>query len=241
MTDARYQELLSQLLESTLSETDAGELRLGLEDEPQRMRDLREHLVLWELWAQEQSDHRSAEAFNRGFQMRLHAEMEGQVSLTTPSDVPLRRRHRRRVALSFAAGVLLLMTAVAVFWQRSPRRIEVATSGPVGAPIAGSPRGPAPSPEPQGPHAKSPAARLVSLHGEGVCARCILHMTDACQLTIRVREGEREELFLVDADPVSRDLVPACCAKPIPIFAQGEAHTENGRTFLATTRLEVRP
>jgi hypothetical protein len=82
---------------------------------------------------------------------------------------------------------------------------------------------------------------LVSLHGEGVCARCTLHLTDRCQLTIRVREGEREDLFLVDETAASRDLVPAICASPIPILAEGTVHAENGRLFLASTRLEVRP
>jgi hypothetical protein len=241
MTDARYQELLSQLLESTLSETDAGELRLGLEDEPRRMRDLREHLVLWELWAQEQAPQRSAEAFNRGFQIRLRAEMEGRVGLDTPTDVPLRRRNRRRAVATFAAGVLLLVSAFAVLWPRSPRHTETVKRGSTQAPIVGPVRDPLPTPGPSGHGTESPAVRLVSLHGEGVCGRCILHLTNQCQLTIRVREGGREELFLVNENAASRDLVPAICANPIPILAEGTVHAENGRLFLATTRLEVRP
>jgi hypothetical protein len=240
MTDARYHELLSQLLESTLSETDAKELRLGLEDEPQRLRDLREHLMLWELWAQEQASRRGAEAFNRGFQTRLLAELEGRVRPGVPADVPM-HRWNRRVGLTFAASVLLLASAIAVLWPRSPRHTETVKRGSAQAPIAGPVRDPSPTPGPSGHGTESPAARLVSLHGEGICARCILHLTNKCQLTIRVREGEREELFLVSENAASRDLVPACCANPVPILAQGIVHTENGRLFLATTRLEVRP
>jgi hypothetical protein len=240
MTDARYHELLSQLLESTLSKTDAEELRLGLEDEPRRLRDLREHLMLWELWAQEQASQRSAEAFNRGFQTRLRAELEGRVSPGVPADVPMRRWNRRMV-LTFAASVLLLASAIAVLWSRSPRHTETVKRGSAQSPIAGPVRDPLPTPGPSGHETESPAARLVSLQGEGVCARCILHLTNKCQLTIRVREGEREELFLVNENAASRDLVPACCANPVPILAQGTVHTENGRLLLATTRLEVRP
>jgi hypothetical protein len=240
MTDARYHELLSQLLESTLSETDAKELRLGLEDNPQRLHDLREHLILWELWSQEQASRRGAEAFNQGFQTRLRAELEGRVSPDVPADVPL-RRWDRRVVLTFAASVLLLATAVAVLWPRSPRHTETVKRGSSQAPIVGTVREPLPTPGPSGHGTESPAVRLVSVQGEGVCARCILHLTDKCQLTIRVREDEREELFLVNENATSRDLIPACCAKPVPILAQGSVHTENGRLFLATTRLEVRP
>ena len=76
MTEARYHELLGQLLDGALSGAEAEELRRCLEAEPRRIRDLREHLGLWELWGQEQSPRRSAEAFCRDFQARLQAERE---------------------------------------------------------------------------------------------------------------------------------------------------------------------
>jgi hypothetical protein len=241
MTDARYHELLSQLLESALSEADAKELRHGLEDEPRRLRDLREHLMLWELWAQEQAPQRGAEAFGLGFQTRLRAELEGRAGPDAPADVPMRRGNRRLV-LTCAAGVLLMLaSAVAVLWPRSPRRTVTAMRGSAQAPIAAPVRDPLPTPGPSGHGTESPAARLVSVRGEGICARCILHLTKKCQLAIRVREGEGEELLLVNENAASRDLVPACCATPVPILAQGTVHTENGRLFLAATRLEVQP
>jgi hypothetical protein len=241
MTDARYHELLSQLLESALSEADAKELRLGLEDEPRRLRDVREHLMLWELWAQEQAPQRGAEAFGRGFQARLRAELEGRAGSNAPAGVPMRRGDRR-VVLTCAAGVLLmLVSAVAVLWQRSPRRPVTVMRGSAQAPIAAPVRDPLPTPGPEQYGTESPAARLVSVRGEGVCTRCILHLTKKCQLAIRVREGEREELLLVNENAASRDLGPACCASPVPILAQGTVHTENGRLFLAATRLEVQP
>jgi hypothetical protein len=242
MTDARYHELLSHLLDSDLSETDAKELRDGLEDEPRRLRDLREHLMLWELWAQEQSPERGAEAFGRGFQTRLRAELEGRVGPDAPVGVPVRRRHRRLV-LTCAAAVLLLASAVAVavLWPRSPRHTVAVLGGSAQAPIARPVRHPLPTPGRSGQGTQSPAVRLVSVQGEGVCAHCILHLTNECQLAIRVREKEREELFLVNESAASRDFVPACCANPVPMLAQGSVHTENGRLYLATTRLEVLP
>jgi hypothetical protein len=241
MTDGRYQELLSRLLESTLSEADAEELRHGLEDEPRRQRDIREHLMLWELWAQEQAPRRGAEAFGRGFQTRLRAELEGRAAPDAPAGVPTRRGNRR-VVLTCAAGVLLLLaSAVAVLWPRSPRRPVTVLRGSAQAPNAAPVRDPLPTPGPTRHGTESPAARLVSVRGEGVCARCILHLTQKCQLAIRVREGEHQELLFVNENAASRDLGPACCASPVPVLAQGTVHTENGRLVLAATRLEVRP
>jgi hypothetical protein len=49
MTEARYHELLGRMLDSRISEADADELRHGLETDQARLRDLREHLTLWEL------------------------------------------------------------------------------------------------------------------------------------------------------------------------------------------------
>ncbi len=85
MTESRYHELLGRVLDGGLSEADAGELRRGLEADPARLRDLREHLTLWELWAQEQSPRRGADAFCQGFQARLRAATEASGGAESPA------------------------------------------------------------------------------------------------------------------------------------------------------------
>ena len=177
MTEMRYHELLGRLLDDALSEAEADELRSGLESEPSRLRDLREHLVLWELWAQEQAPSRGAEAFCRGFQAQLQAEVaaagvvDAQAAPPRPTDAP---RPRRRFGawpfgLACAAGIVLALAFAAL----------------------------RPRPGPEDDPALSPAIQLVSVRGEAVCARCILHLAKHCQAAIRVREGWPDELLLV--------------------------------------------
>ena len=91
MTEARYHELLGRILDSRISEADAEELRRGLETDPARLRDLREHLTLWELWAQENSPDRGADAFRRRFEARLMTEIQHPDSVGGEDFIP---RHR---------------------------------------------------------------------------------------------------------------------------------------------------
>jgi hypothetical protein len=93
----------------------------------------------------------------------------------------------------------------------------------------------------QGPGIDGPAppARLVSLHGEAVCTRCILHQTDHCQLAIRVREQGRQELLVVKSDGAGGALGHRFCRAPVPVLAEGTVRTDNGRQLLLATRLEA--
>jgi hypothetical protein len=52
---SRYQELLGCLLEGELSGAEAEELAGGLSASPALRQDLRQHLVLWEVWSQHQA------------------------------------------------------------------------------------------------------------------------------------------------------------------------------------------
>ena len=77
MNQARYKELLGRLLDDQLSATEANELAVGLEADDRLREDLRHHLVLWELWSQQQAPERSSTAFIAAWQTRLRAEAEG--------------------------------------------------------------------------------------------------------------------------------------------------------------------
>ena len=58
----RYHELLGSLFEGELATDDAEELAHGLREQPEWCEDLRQQLVLWELWAQHAAPERSPEA-----------------------------------------------------------------------------------------------------------------------------------------------------------------------------------
>jgi hypothetical protein len=80
---------------------------------------------------------------------------------------------------------------------------------------------------------------LVSLKGEAVCTRCILHQTEACQLALRVYQSGREELWVVNDQGAESNLGRAYCHGATPVLAQGSLSSEHGRWSLLATRLEV--
>jgi hypothetical protein len=216
MTEARYHELLGRMLDSRISEADAEELRRGLETDQARVRDLREHLMLWELCAQEHSPDRGADAFRKRFEARLMAEIDRADDIVAdplPWAASGSWLFRRRVYLACAAGVILALTA-GLLWVRAP---------------AG----------PEATDRRQPPVRLVSLKGEAVCTHCILHQTEACQLALRVHQSGREELWDVNDEGAESNLGRAYCHGATPVLAQGSLRSEHGRWSLLATRLEV--
>jgi hypothetical protein len=216
MTEARYHELLGRMLDSRISEADAEELRRGLETDQARLRDLREHLTLWELCAQEHLPDRGADAFRKRFEARLMAEIDRADDIVAdplPWAASGSWLFRRRVYLACAAGVILALTS-GLLWVRAPAGPEAADR-------------------------RQPPVRLVSLKGEAVCTHCILHQTEACQLALRVHQSGREELWDVNDEGAESNLGRAYCHGATPVLAQGSLRSEHGRWSLLATRLEV--
>jgi hypothetical protein len=216
MTEARYHELLGRMLDSRISEAEAEELRRGLETDQARLRDLREHLTLWELCAQEHSPDRGADAFRKRFEVRLMAEIDhadGVVAAPLPWAASVSWLFRRRVYVACAAGVILALTA-GLLWVRTPAGPETAEG-------------------------RQAPVRLVSLKGEAVCTRCILHRTEACQLALRVHQSGREELWAVNDKDAESNLGHAYCQGATPVLAQGSLRSEHGQLSLLATRLVV--
>jgi hypothetical protein len=81
MTEARYQELLSYLLDDELDDAGAGELADWLRAHPHARADVQRQLLLWELYGQQCRSERSADAFVAACQTRIKAETDGQAFL----------------------------------------------------------------------------------------------------------------------------------------------------------------
>lgn len=227
MTETRYQELLGQLLDGSLSLADAEALCRALENDPERLRNVREHLMLSELMAQAHAPHRSPEALWQGIQARIHAESESKGGLTQEPTQPGRARTRAprwkswRLAVGLAAG-LLISIAGAIQWATTLRPLPAETDHP-GSNMA--------------------VVRRVSLEGKAVCAHCTLHQTKDCQPVVRIRQGEgqaEQTLFLSD-NAISRDFKrrQGCCRTPLLVHAEGTVRSERGRLLLGATRLEI--
>ncbi|SIN71324.1 hypothetical protein SAMN05444166_0344 [Singulisphaera sp. GP187] len=229
MTGARYHELLGQLLDGSLSEADAGELRRELESDPDRFRDVREHLMLSDLLAQELAPHRAPEAFWQGVQSRLNAPSDegAAVEASTPPrpfalEPPARRKYGR-LAAGIAAGVLLSFALVSQWFASKPHGVN-------NVPLSSGSL-----------ESRLPGATQVSLRGVVVCVHCTLHQTEKCQPAVRIHEEGHEETLFLDDNAVRRDFnrKQGCGRTPLQVLAEGTMHTENGRPLLAATRLEV--
>lgn len=214
MTEARYQELLGRLLDGSLAEGDAEELRRGLERDPDRLRDVREHLMFSDLLGQAQNPHRSPEDFWSGVRSRLAGDVPAGADPGTSMAPRAALSSRRRMGRWLAGGALAagLLIALAVAARRPPERQD----------------------RPDG-------ATEVSLRGEVVCAHCYLHQVEECRPAIRVVAGGHEEVLLLDDNDVCRDFKhkEGCGRIPVRVVAEGTVHDEGGHPQLGATRLEA--
>ncbi|MDR3622618.1 MAG: hypothetical protein P4L85_24920 [Paludisphaera borealis] len=215
MTETRYHELLGRLLDDSLSDPDAEALRDELACNPDRLRDVREHLMLSEFLSQEQAPHRAADAFWEGIRANLDA------------DAPVRTSSRRSFALRAAAVAAALLAAVGIAWRVSGTPWGRTTAPATGYVAFGSGSG---------------KAMLISLRGEVVCEHCVLHESDECRPAVRAHEVGLDGTIHLSDNAVCRDFYrrEGCGRTPLPVLAEGIVHSENGRPLLAVTRLEIR-
>jgi hypothetical protein len=218
MNTGRFEELLGQLFDGDLSAAEGDELAAMLRADPSRRRELRQHLVLWELWAQQQTPERSADSFLAACRTRLRAERQGESFLADlkkriprDSDAPEATTLlggwwnvlRRPARFAWAASVML--AAFAVFlWLLTPHDARATTT----------------------------------LHGELVCTACILHQTHEHLPAIRVHEGATTRIYYLQ--PIHRPIQPPgdFCAAPIPMVATGKVGTKNGRLLFDVQAVE---
>ena len=143
MNSQRYQELLGRLLEGELSDAEAEELAAGLKERPEMRRDLRSHLVLWELWSQQHTPERSSEAFLNAWKTRLRVEREDADAFAEAIRTRIGAPHPRTGAIEFFvrffagairrpkgmawAASLLIAISAALLWFAGARSAQAVT------------------------------------------------------------------------------------------------------------------
>jgi hypothetical protein len=221
MNSRRFEELLGELLDGELSPANGDALAATLRTDPTRRHELRQHLVLWELWSQQQAPGRSADSFLAGCRTRLRAERQGESFLAElkerisrePADVPAVRHRRgwwnalrRPVGLAWAASVALAALA-AFLWLLTPHNARATTI----------------------------------LRGEAVCTACILHQTHDHLPAIRVREGATTRIYYVQSGRNAILRLGDFCAAPVPLVATGQAEVKDGRLLFDAQTVEAGP
>jgi hypothetical protein len=221
MNSQRYQELLGHLLEGELSDADAEELAAGLRARPELRRDLRSHLVLWEIWSQQHTPERSSDAFVNGWKTRLRVESEEADAFAKATRNRIGPTHpwtgasdffvqffagaiRRPKGMAWAASVLIAILA-AVLWFAGARSAQAITV----------------------------------LKGEAVCTACVLHETKQHVPALRVIAGPRTNTYYLDPSPSIAILQSYFCNGPTAAIVEGKARTKEGRRLFHATTVTI--
>jgi hypothetical protein len=226
MTESRYQELLGLLLDGELSDQQAAEFAVELRSQPELQRDLRTHLVLWEVWSQECCPDRTAASFHAAWQTRLAAEAESEsfgrrvharlaeeeLSGRLPGWRALWSRWRRPQWIAAGALAVLCLLALALWWGGSRPRL---------------------------PRPANSLEQVVTIAGEAVCPMCTLHESQQHSMAIRTMPGAATKIVYLRATNELARLQPKFCAGPAPVQATGIAQQEGAKQILLAKTIEV--
>lgn len=224
MTDARFDELLQQLLDRELATSAAAEFAAELHAHPARTREVRRHLVLWELWAQLQAAERNADAFTAACRTRLLATRDGDEFLHDLTERLEAAPRLESIARRLAAAAASLLRA------SRPRGRPFAILGTAAAAAMivlalwfGS---------------AQPARATAVITGEAVCTACFLHETHEHLPAIRVPGPAGRNVYYVQSDPRAVRRLGDYCLAPVPLVATGETSIRDGRHTINIRHLE---
>jgi hypothetical protein len=234
-------EWLGRLFEDELSATDAEAFARELRAHPELKRDLRQHLVIWEFWAQQQTPERSADAFMAAWKTRMAADNEGAdafcestrarlEALAQPRAVgsagspaiPAARQSEpvlSHVWKTIAHGLRWLCRRPRIAWGISMFTLALAGWLWFGVPWT--------------------AQAVVVIHGEAVCTACVLYESHEHAPAIRVTEGRSTKTYYLVQTPALKALQPRFCAGPCPAVATGTHVSKTGRLVFKTKTVEL--
>ncbi|MFO1497887.1 MAG: hypothetical protein U1G07_05750 [Verrucomicrobiota bacterium] len=221
MNSPRYEQLLERLLEGELSGAEAEELANGLRKRPELQRDLRSHLVLWDLWSQQHKPERSSGAFLNAWRTRLRVEREDADGFAKAIESRISAPHQRTGAIELFArsflGAILQPKGVAL-----AASLLIGISAAVWWFVV----------------ARSSQAVTV-LEGEAVCTACVLHETQEHAPALRVVVGPSTNIHYLDRSPAVAALQDYFCRGPTAATAEGKARTKEGRRMFQAAKVTI--
>jgi hypothetical protein len=226
----RYQQLVECLLDEELSPADADELLAGLRKYPEFQRDLRQQLMLWDVWSQRTDPQRSVEAFVEAWKTRVRAEAGSEqfsqsvlARVSAPAAALTWRmsfwKRWRPVQIAFALFALTFLAAAGwwaqqQFWNPKTPPSETFQSS------------------------KPAAGKFVTISGEGVCACCVLHETSYPGPAIRLQKGGKTIIVYLKFKGYSQAL-HQYFAGGTTVKAKGILNKNGGQLSLETQSIEV--
>lgn len=220
MNPLRYHESLGRLLEGELAAAEAEEFSAGLSADPALRRDLRRHLLLWEVWSQHQAPERSPEAFINAWKTRLRAENEDPNAFPNALRVRFEPRQPRQTAtermVQFVWG---FRRPTRMAWAASAMVLALAAAFWFAAPWS--------------------AHALITLKGEAVCTACVLHESREHAPAMRVMTATATNIYYLDRSPQLTALQDFFCSGPNTATAEGVKKTQKGRLLFKATTVTI--
>jgi hypothetical protein len=82
-------------------------------------------------------------------------------------------------------------------------------------------------------------AKVVTVTGDGACAKCVLHETADCQTAITAMEnGQKVVYYLADND-VSNGFHKNVCKASAQVTATGTVEVKDGKNVLTASKIEI--
>jgi Family of unknown function (DUF6370) len=82
------------------------------------------------------------------------------------------------------------------------------------------------------------AAEVITVTGEGKCAKCALKETDKCQNVIEVEEGGKTTTYYLAPNKVAKAYHKTVCTTTVKTKATGEVEEKDGKKVLTATKVE---
>ncbi len=82
------------------------------------------------------------------------------------------------------------------------------------------------------------AAEVMTITGEGKCAKCELKEGTKCQSVISVEEGGKTTNYYLAKNKVSDDYHKNVCQTTVKTKATGEVEEKDGKKILTATKIE---
>lgn len=84
------------------------------------------------------------------------------------------------------------------------------------------------------------AGKEITIKGEGKCAKCVLHETDACQNVVQAtnKEGKKTTYYLVQND-TSKNFHTEICKAAKPVTVTGTCKKVDGKLQVTASKIEA--
>ena len=85
---------------------------------------------------------------------------------------------------------------------------------------------------------KKPAAEEVTLNGEMVCAKCVLHEAKKCQNVLKVSEGGSETKYYLTQNKTAKDNHKEVCGATAKATVTGKVSEKAGKKVLTASSIK---